>query len=213
MDAKLARWLIIAAVLNLAASRAQIFMRPELQFRSDAEDLFRIAQALEKEGANDQAIHMFKEIVKVAENTDLAPTAAYEAAKIFMRKKFEMYQAREALEATVRFRGSEAAERAAKDLKFLNEHWGADGSPLRLWFQASEAVRAGQPDRALELLAPLCGDSPVVSLKPHALFQTGRILADKGMQAEAIAAYEAVVAAYPDHEISDRIRPLLKRMR
>lgn len=202
---------VIVAVINLAITQVSLVVRPELQYRDEAEKLYDIASTLSSHGAYDQAIHYFEQVVQSSSHTNLAPSASYSVANLYLSRKFDMYHGREALARTVDFSGSEAANRAAKDLAFANEHWGADGSPLKLWYQAVEAEKANQLAEAVGYLEPLCGDSPVVSLRPLALFKKGQLLAKMGQNDESKKVLESLIVAYPKHALADRARTLLGR--
>lgn len=211
MDIKLARYVLFSAIFNLAVVATLVGMRPELQSRSNVEDVYRTARNLEHVGAHDQAIHLLEQVVRGGEHTALAPSAAYDIAKIYMRKKFDMFEARYALADMERFRGSTPAEEAARDLAFLDEHWGADGSPVKIWFQASEAYRTGRAADAARLLEPLCKDTPVTTtLRPLALVQRARILVNQGATGEAANLLKSYLADYPEHGDAERARAILR---
>lgn len=213
MSSSIQRLVLLAACLNVVVTGTTVMSRPPRQTERDLDGYFHIADQLATLGRYEQAIDMFDTIATEAHDNALAPRAAYKVAQIHMRRTFDMVRAKEALARAESFPGTGIAEHAARDLKFINDHWDTDGSRLRIWFMASEAAHGGRASEAAALLENLCRDRPMSSLRPDAMLQLARLYEAMNRRQDALLTLRDYLSQYPNHPEAPAALQLLETLR
>jgi tetratricopeptide (TPR) repeat protein len=191
------RIVIMAAIMNLATTGYLLFGRPDLTVREGSEKLFLAAAALEKKGEYKKAAELYETIFYDMSVTLIAPRAGERLADIYRRRLNDVEKAREVLRDAAAFQGSAYANAAAKDLAFMDAHWDADGSALKMWYDASNTYRSGTKAEALALLEKLIKDKPDASIRPVAMIRAAKIAKELDKREVAADTLRSYFAAYP----------------
>lgn len=191
--------LVFVAVLNFAATMYYVSDPYDAKATENARNGVQIASALEKTGKWAEAAEIYETVASDYSLTPYAPKAIYRLARIDLRVHFDIASARTRLREVIdQYPASAEARDARPDVRFIDEYWDYDGVPLKYWYQASAAHRAGRSDEALALLDEMASEFSESKLVYLANYRSARILEDKGNVSGAIAMYQEVIRRRPE---------------
>lgn len=209
---RLVRLTVITALLNFAMTSTLLFGRPDLAVRESSEKIFIKAAELEKQGKFPEAAELYESIFTNMSSTLLAPRAGERLADIYRRQMLDIDRARQILRESASFKGSAYADKARTDLEFMDRHWGADGSGLKLWYDASKSYRSGQKDHAIEVLKQIIESDAYPTLKPLAMMKVATIHKEQKRNEEAARVLRAFLGLYPKDTGAAEARAMLSSL-
>lgn len=187
---------IMVGLMNVATTSYILVGRPDLAVRESSEKVFLVAMDLERQGKFKEAADLYERIFYDMSVTLVAPQAGARLADIYRRRLFDVEKARKVLREAAAYKESAYAEEAAKDLVFMDTHWGKDGSALKDWYQASHKYRTGDKRGSLAQLQQLIKDQPDASLRPIAMVRAAKIAKELSEYAVARQILKEYLALY-----------------
>jgi outer membrane protein assembly factor BamD len=186
-----------ASVVFKPGEKAKYVAPGEEEMNGNAEELFHIGQAAEKEGNLKRAIRAYKSLVRRHPKDSLAPGAVFHTA--------ELQEQRQDFIA------------AAEMFRWLVEHYPSSphfDEAIEAQFRIGEIYLAGKKlkvlgipfgssmDRAAEIFAAVVRTAPYGKYTARAQFDIGLAREKQGANDAAIEAYQAVITKFPKEPVA-----------
>ena len=186
-----------ASVIFKPGEKAKYVAPGEEEMNGNAEELFHIGQAAEKDGNLKRAIRAYKSLVRRHPKDALAPGAVFHTA--------ELQEQRQDFIA------------AAEMFRWLVEHYPSSphfDEAIEAQFRIGEIYLAGKKlkvlgipfgssmDRAAEIFAAVVRTAPYGKYTARAQFDIGLAREKQGAKDAAIEAYQAVVTKFPKEPVA-----------
>jgi len=186
-----------ASVIFKPGEKAKYVAPGEEEMNGNAEELFHIGQAAEKEGNLKRAIRAYRSLVRRHPKDALAPGAVFRAAEL-LEQRHDLIAAAQLFRSVVeQYPSSPHFDEAIEGQFRIGEIYLA-GKKLKLL-----GIPFGSSmDRAAEIFAAVVRTAPYGKYTARAQFDIGLAREKQGANDAAIEAYQAVVTKFPKEPVA-----------
>src|SRR6266849_4262194 len=186
-----------ASVIFKPGEKAKYVAPGEEEMNGNAEELFHIGQAAEKEGNVKRAIRAYKSLVRRHPKDALAPGAVFRAAEL-LEQRHDLIAAAQLFRSVVEQYPSSPHFDEAIEAQFRIGEIYLAGKKLKLLGIAF----GSSMDRAAEIFAAVVRTAPYGKYTARAQFDIGLAREKQGANEAAIEAYQAVVTKFPKEPVA-----------
>ena len=186
-----------ASVIFKPGEKVKYVAPGEEEMNGNAEELFHIGQAAEKEGNLKRAIRAYKSLVRRHPKDALAPGAVFRAAEL-LEQRHDLIAAAQLFRWVVEQYPSSPHFDEAIEAQFRIGEIYLGGKKLKLL-----GIPFGSSmDRAVEIFAAVVRTAPYGKYTARAQFDIGLAREKQGANDAAIEAYQAVVDKFPKEPVA-----------
>jgi len=156
------------------------------------------ARALEAAGKNKAALKLYDKITTAHRTSSAAPKARYAHANLLDRQR-DLTEAFDSYQLYIQNYPSNASYSQALSRQAAVAQAAAKGL---IGYKTFGIRSRYEPGKITEMLEKVRDNAPAAETAPEAQFAIGKVLQDRGGQAQAIDAYQKLVNDYPKHSLA-----------